>query len=174
MQLEAGDVGLTRGKGFVDWAIRFAEARRYGGSSPEARWNHAFMIVDASGALVEAQGHGVVRDSLDHEYRKADYILLRPDYPSGGAAKAVAAMEGMVGSRYGYLEIVSEALAFLTQTKLRFGVAGEHICSGAVSFAVDQGGVPMGDDEEWNSPADVMHIAIQRGWAWVGGVPLPG
>jgi hypothetical protein len=173
LNVQPGDVGLTHGSGPVDWAIRFAEARRYGAKSPEARWNHAYMIVDSAGGLVEAQGRGVVRDTMDHEYANAEYVILRPPYPPGGADKAVAAMEGMVGSKYGYVEIVSEALAFMTQTKLRFGVAGQHICSGAVSFAVDQGGVPMGDDEEWNSPADVMHVALNQKWAWVGGIALP-
>lgn len=173
MNLQPGDVGLAHGSGLADWAIRFAEARRYGTKSPEPRWNHAFMIVDAAGSLIEAQGRGMVRDTMDHEYANTEYVILRPPYPPAGAHRAVGAMEGMLGSRYGYVEIASEAVAFMTQTKLRFGVAGQHICSGAVSFAVDQGGVPMGDDEEWNSPADVMHVALSQKWAWVGGVPLP-
>ena len=172
MTYEPGDVGLAHGSGFVDWAIRYAERRRYGSKSQEARWNHAFMIVDAFGALVEAQGRGVVRSSMAGEYAHGDVVVVRPPYPSGGAARAVATMEAMVGSHYGYLEIASEALAFLTQTKLRFGVAGQHICSGAVSYACDQGGVPMGDDEEWNSPADVMHIALAQHWTWVAGAAL--
>jgi hypothetical protein len=172
MALEPGDVGLTHGTGIVDWAIRFAEARRYGRNSVEARWNHAFMIVDTAGGLVEAQGRGVVRNTLSREYANSEYVILRPPYPPGGAGRAVAAMQGMLGASYGYLEIVSEALAFLTQTKLRFGVAGQHICSGAVSAAVDQGGVAMGNDEEWNSPADVMHVAIAQKWTWVGGVKV--
>lgn len=102
-----------------------------------------------------------------HEYSPGTFIILRPAFPPGGADKAVAAMVGMLGEKYGYIEIVSEALAFLTQTKLRFGVSGQQICSGAVSFALDQGGIPMGTDDEWNSPADVMHIAEQQGWSVV-------
>lgn len=160
-QPDPGDVGLTHGSGLVDWAIRFAEARRYGRSSPQANWNHAFLIVDAEGGLIEAQGHGVVRNSLKAEYSHADYVIMRPPFPAGGADRAVAVMTAMLGDHYGYLEIVCEGLAFLTQTRLRFAVAGEHICSGAVSRAVTVGGVDMGDDEEWNSPADVMNVALK-------------
>jgi len=173
MDLQPGDVGLARGSGLVDWAIRFGESRRYGGDSPEARWNHAFLIVSAGGDLIEAQGKGMVRATMA-EYSDANgYTILRPTYPAGGADKAVAAMTGLLGEKYNFLEIASLAFAYLTQTSVRIGVKGEQICSGAVSFACDQGGVPMGEDEEWNSPADVMHVALQQGWAYVGGVPLP-
>jgi len=173
MQVQTGDVGLTRGHGFADWAIRFAESRRYGGASPEAKWNHAFMIVDADGGLIEAEGRGVVANSLAAEYSATEHTILRPPYPEGGADRAVAVMRGMLGDHYGYLEIVCEGLAFMFQTKLRFGILGEHICSGAVSRAVEIGGLDMGPDEEWNSPADVMHVAIQGKWQWVAGAALP-
>src|ERR1700728_1390027 len=171
MTFQPGDVGLAHGSGLVDWAIRFAETRRYGKKSQEARWNHAFMITDAGGGLIEAAGRGMQRDTMEKEYAHGDFIVLRPSYPSGGADRAVATMTTLFNDKekYGYLEIASEALAFLTQTKLRFGSAGQQICSGAVSSALDQGGIPMGEDEEWNSPADVMHIAVQQEWQWVAG-----
>jgi hypothetical protein len=167
LQPGPGDVGLTHGSGFADWAIRFAETRRYGRGSPQAKWNHAFLIVDAEGGLIEAQGHGVVPNSLKAEYGHADYVIVRPPFAPGDADKAVAAMKAMLGDHYGYLEIVCEGLAFLTQTRLRFGIAGEHICSGAVSRAVTVGGVDMGDYEEWNSPADVMNVALKGKWQWI-------
>ena len=173
MDLQPGDVGLTRGSGFVDWAIRFAESQRYGGDSPEARWNHAFMIVSANGDLIEAQAQGMARGSMAEYPDAGGHTILRPTYPAGGADRAVKAMTDLLGEKYNYLEIVSLALAYMTQTRVRIGVKGEQICSGAVSFACDQGGVPMGEDEEWNSPADVMHVALEQGWAWVAGVPLP-
>jgi hypothetical protein len=122
------------------------------------------MIVDAGGGLIEAQGRGVVKGSFAVEYATADCLLLRPPLSPRGVDQAVAVMRGMLGDRYGYLEIVCEALTFLTQTKLRFGIVGEHICSGAVSRALAVGGLDMGDDEEWNSPADVMRVAIQNHW----------
>jgi hypothetical protein len=169
---QPGDVGLAHGPGLVDWAIRFAEARRYGKNSQEARWNHAFLIVDATGDLIEAAGKGVRRDTMKKEYAHGDYTVLRPPFRDGGADRAVATMTNLLNDKYGYLEIACEALAFLTQTKLRFGFANQQICSGAVSYALDQGGIPMGEDEEWNSPADVMHIAVEQKWQWVAGIHL--
>ena len=167
-----GDVGLSHGSGLVDGAIRFAESLRYGRRSFEARWNHAFMIVTTSGDLIQAEGHGVVKGSIQSDYGHGDYVILRPPYPPWGAERAVAAMTLLLNEKYGYLEIVSEALSFMLQTKLRFAIEGQQICSGAVSFALDQGGIFMGYDEQWNSPADVMHYALDNEWQWVDGVSV--
>jgi len=167
-----GDVGLAHGSGLVDGAIRFAETLRYGRGSAEARWNHAFMIVSSSGNLIQAEGHGVVRGTMASDYGHGDFVVLRPPYPSWGAERAVAAMEALLHDEYGYLEIVSEALSFLLQTKLRFAIEGQQICSGAVSFALDQGGIFMGYDEQWNAPADIMHYALDNEWQWVAGAPV--
>jgi hypothetical protein len=167
-----GDVGLAHGSGLVDGAIRFAETLRYGRGSAEARWNHAFMIVSSSGDLIQAEGQGVVPGTMASDYGHGDYVVLRPSYPSWGAERAKAAMTALLNDHYGYLEIVSEALSFLVQTKLRFAIEGQQICSGAVSFALDQGGIFMGYDEQWNSPADVMHYALDNKWQWVEGTPI--
>jgi len=64
MSYQPGDVGLAHGSGLVDWAIRFAETRKYGRGSTEARFNHAFMIIDSSGLLIEAEGRGVVSNMM--------------------------------------------------------------------------------------------------------------
>ena len=167
-----GDVGLAHGSGLVDRAIRFAETLRYGKGSAEARWNHAFMVVSSSGDLIQAEGQGVVTGTMASDYQGGDYVVLRPTYPPWGVERAVAAMTGLLGKKYGYLEIVSEAFSFLFQTKLRFAIEGQQICSGAVSFALDQGGIFMGYDEQWNSPADVMHYALEKNWQWVDGVSV--
>lgn len=175
MSCQAGDVGLAHGSGLVDWAIRFAEARKYGRSSAEAQFNHAFMIVDSSGLLIEAKGRGVVSNMMAKAYPgDSDHVVIRPPYQPGCADKAVAAMKAMLGDKYGFVEIASEALAFFTGTKFRFGIEGQHICSGAVSDACQQGGIDMGDDDEWNSPADVMKIALDQKWSWVAGATVPG
>jgi len=169
-----GDVGLSRGSGLVDRAIRFAETLRYGRHSAEARWNHAFMIIDSSGDLIQAEAHGMVWGTMQSDYAHGDYVILRPPYPPGGADRAVNAMKAMRDQKqkYDYLEIASEALSFLFQTKLRFAIEGQQICSGAVSFALDQGGIFMGYDEQWNSPADVMHYALDNEWQWVDGASV--
>lgn len=168
---QAGDVGLSTGTGFIDWCIRFGESRRYGRGSREASVNHAFMVVDGSGGIIEAQGRGMVPATMT-EYRTTAHLLIRPPYQDDGCVRAVAAMRDMCGSSYGYLEIACLGLAFLTQTKLRFGVAGEHICSGAVARALDRGGLDMGDDEEWDSPADVLRVALVGRWpVWTWDIP---
>jgi hypothetical protein len=163
VNLKSGDVGLSRGEDFVDWWIRFAEARRYGKQSREARWNHAFLVVDATGNLIQAEANGIVRGKLS-EYAGGSYTILRPPYPTEGAIRAVHAMSQMLGERYNYLEIASLALALLTQTKLRFGIEGTQICSGSVSWALTVGGVDCGEDPTYNTPADLMHAAEVHGW----------
>jgi uncharacterized protein YycO len=167
MALLPGDVGLSADSDLIDKAIRAAEAVRYGFNSEEARWNHAWMIVDHQGGLVEARSSGVARGSFDQEYRNRERVVLRPNYPEGGADRAAAAMVKMVGEKYDWLEIVSVAAALLTGTHIRFGTSGRAICSGAVSRAVVAGGVDMGEDSNWNTPADIMHIASTQKWQTV-------
>jgi hypothetical protein len=164
---QAGDVGLSTGRGLVERLIQFAESRRYGSNSVEARWSHAFMVVDGGGNIVEAQAHGMVHNHLD-DYRGTDHLVLRPPYDADGGLLASRAITSMVGEPYGYLEILCLASAFLFQTKLRFGVDGQRICSGAVAVALMTGGVDLRPQveayPEWCSPADLLRVARAQEW----------
>ncbi|MGH7722300.1 MAG: hypothetical protein ACRENL_05620, partial [Candidatus Dormibacteria bacterium] len=64
-----------------------------------------------------------------------------------------------LGQRYGDAVIVSDALYLLFGGAFRFGFSGKHTCSGSVAHALELDGYDLGDDEEWNSPADDFAVA---------------
>jgi hypothetical protein len=158
-----GDIGLTSQPGFVEWWIRFAQRRKYG-NSPVAKYNHAFMVVGTDGELIQATGSGMARGNL-RDYAGQDVTLVRPPYPNGPSA-AVATMEELLAAHdnYGWLTIASVALTLMTGTKLRFGLSGTEICSGAVAYALTRSDIDCGDDESFDTPADLAEIVATHGW----------
>lgn len=160
-----GDVGWVEQQDVTSWWIRFAQRRKYGKDAPEAQWNHVFLVSGSQGEIIEADPSGVSNGNLS-EYSGATVALRRPPYVKT-APTAVMAMRALIGRRYGFLTIASVAISMLTGTKLRFGLSGTEICSGAVSYALTRANLDMGLDCEFNTPADVMHIAIAQNWATV-------
>lgn len=169
---QEGDILLVRGSGFPDpdWWIRWAEARHYGkarGPADPAWVNHATYILDEIDQL-EAEAHGILRRPIATCLAEnSGAILVRPAYEPGRAADATRAALRLEGQPYDFPLLASEALIFLTGTKLRFGLAGTSICSGFVGYVLTEGGLDVGTDEEWLSPADLAAICFQVGWpAW--------
>ena len=165
MSAQAGDVGFVHQTDWIDRIIQWAQARKYGKRSEAARFNHCFLMVSDL-SLIEAQSGGVVQRDLT-EYIGMDVEFWRPLYAPGNDVVAVSAMRELMGQRYGFLTILCEALCFLTGTKLRFGLQGTEICSGAVSYALTRANVDVGVDEAFNSPADLASAAFVQGWTRV-------
>lgn len=161
-----GDVGFASQPGFINWWIRFAQRRKYGKYSPAARWNHVFMVTGNNGELIQADARGMVRGNLK-DYAHQTIELRGPHYGPGEAAIAAYAMEELLAAHdhYGFLTIASVALSMLTETKLRFGIDGTEICSGAVSYALTRANIDVGQDAEFNTPADLFSYAIAQNWA---------
>lgn len=166
---QPGDIGFHRDRGMIPWFIRFAEGRKYGaGKTPDdpAFWNHTFMVGarrdDGALSVIEANPGGVRTNSLTEYAADGNLRIARPPYRN--VQVALAMMDSLVGSDYGYLSIISDAAYLLFDATLRLGVAGHHTCSGAVAHALQLCGFDMGDDEEWNSPADNYAIAKRFGW----------
>lgn len=162
-----GDVYWANQPGFVPWWIKLAQKRKYGANAPEALFNHVFMVVGTQGEIIEANAPGMERGNLS-DYGPDDKLACRrPAYTGFGARIAVAAMEELLARKdhYNYLAILSVAIAMLTGTRIRLGISGEEICSGAVAYALTRANIDCGDDESWATPADLMHEAIVQGWA---------
>ena len=109
--------------------------------------------------VIEARASGIRLWSLaDEDW--ATRTVVRPPYRPGGADIAVGAMREMVGERYGYLSILSEAFISLG-LPLIFGLQHQEICSGAVAYALTRADIDLGDDEEWIRPGGLF-AAISR------------
>jgi hypothetical protein len=166
--VQLGDIGFAHNTDFVDRMIRWAEGRKYGKHSGEAFFNHSFIIVDDLGNLVEAVSKGVVETNIGG-YAGQEFAIYRPPYASpDNAMRAATSAVGLSSMKYGFFTDVSLALMFLTGTKLRFGRSGTEICSGLVSYCLTRAGIDVasetGGDENYNSPADLMHYVIKGGW----------
>ena len=137
---QPGDFVLVKSKTIQSKLIRFGQWIRFRGDDRRyIGWSHAALIVDAEGSLVEAVGTGVRRSHLSH-YQDTEYAVVgidalveRPD-----RAEVVAFAEWCVGERYGYLTIVSIAIAMLTGSKLIFGIDGQNVCSGLVARSLER------------------------------------
>jgi hypothetical protein len=130
------------------------------------------LITSYKGDLIQAISRGMVRGHLS-DYAGQDIEIRRPPYvPStvvSGGDIATSAMEELLADhdRYGFMTIASVALTLLTGTKLRFGLDGTEICSGAVAYALTRANVDMGQDAEFSTPADCYAVALAQKWAVV-------
>ena len=157
MIARAGDCGFVSQTDLTARAIQFAQARKYGKGSPASRFNHVFFVSDDVGGIIQANQSGVERGRLS-QYANQTYELKRPPYGPGGAQIAVAAAEAALGTKYGFLTIASVALSLLTGTKLRFGISGEEICSGAAADWMDRANIDCGPDETYDTPSDLWTL----------------
>jgi len=154
--MRAGDIGFVSQHDFTAWWIRFAERRKYG-KSTAAHYNHVFMVTDDLGTIIQADPSGVEYGHIS-AYRGQDFVLKTPPYGPGDAEIAVQAMKSFVGEKYGWLTIASVGLSLLTGTRLRFGLAGTEICSGAAADAMTRANVDCGPDATFDTPADLYAL----------------
>lgn len=162
--VQPGDVGFSRdlvGFPAPEWWIRFAEARKYGkdkGLFSPAHWNHTWMVTDTDGTIVQATPQGMTKGNARWYFDnpKQQVVLARPEYIDDEASRAVKAMEAMLGDKYAYGSIFTDALSLLFNSTLRVGFTKHHTCSGSVAHALVSSGVVDMDFEEWASPADVF------------------
>src|SRR6267142_2012026 len=133
-----GDFILTHGGEFWSRVIHFGQGLRFTGKDqPYTYWNHAALIVSADGAIIEALGPGVQRNTLA-SYQGTQYTIVHIDASDEDRKEMVAFAEHWVGKAYDWATIVSITLSLLTGAKLSFGFPGQLICSGLVARALER------------------------------------
>jgi uncharacterized protein YycO len=155
-----GDFILTHGSAWTSKLISFGEGLRYWGADRKyTRWNHAALILNADGDLVEALGKGVSRGNLS-KYKPTEYYLVRITASEEDRQHVVDFGEASAGDPYGWLTIVSIGLTLVTGAKFNFNVDGQQICSGLVARAEERTGVIFADasDEGPKALREPSHI----------------
>ncbi len=155
--LQAGDFILTHGSDLFGQLIRFGQAIRIHGEDRRyTYWNHAALIVDEQGTLIEALSQGVCQTNISH-YTPAEYHLVRLGATASeeDRAEAVRFARKAVGDKYGWLTIVNIALRLLTGGKLMFLMDGQFICSGLVARAMERTHAVFNRNTEGIMPADL-------------------
>ena len=161
-EFEPGDFILTHGTAWTSKLIRFGQRLRIHGEDRKyTHWNHAAVLVSATGDLIEALGRGVSRRHLAN-YEGQEYHLVRIGSSADDRKQAVAfadwAAGGPVGDgrqRYGFVTIASIAYTLLTGGKFTFGIEGQAICSGLVARAMERTGAIFNRTPTHIMPADL-------------------
>ena len=150
-----GDFILVSTTGILAKFIRFGQFIRYHGKMKLfSTWNHAAMIVDEEGTIIEAVGRGVRYAHID-EYKNVEYYLVNTKLNSQSRNQAVAACKSFIKDKYGWFTIVSIAIELITGIKLQFSLNNSMICSAVVGQSLWAGGVIFNRNPYQMMPADL-------------------
>lgn len=134
--------------------IRFGQAIRFRGDRRKyARWNHAVLVVE-DGNIIEALGRGVVQRKLS-DYRGQDYCIAHTFLDARDSRRVCGLASRLVGLRYGFLSIISIAIAIVTGGRLVVDVAGSYICSELVAESLKRAGYYFQVPASHIMPADL-------------------
>jgi uncharacterized protein YycO len=150
-----GDFILTHGSSLMGRLIRVGQRLRLRGADRRyARWNHAALIVDDAGGLIEADEGGVHRAYLT-KYAAVEYYLVRIQASDEARGHAVAFAEWSLREPFGWLTFISVALALLAGSRFDFGLDGQETCSGLVARALEHAGKILETAPSRAMPADL-------------------
>lgn len=135
MNYTPGDIVLCHSTTKLGKLIRFGESLRDPGV--DSHWNHAAIISDADGTMIEAVGKGVRKGSLA---AYPDHIIIPSRLSPEDTAQALAFAESCVGTEYGYLTAASIGLNLLVPWFIHFQSGDTLICSQLVARALEHGG----------------------------------
>lgn len=154
---EPGDFLLTRGDYWSSRIIRLGQRFRF--PKEFARYNHAALVLDSNGSIVEALGQGIVKRHVS-EYRPKNYYLVKIEASDEDREQIVRYAESVLEARYryGWLTIVSVGLSLLTGSSLVFARASTAICSGFVSDALVRAGYVFPKPPAFMVPADLAEF----------------
>jgi len=154
-KFKPGDYILVSTTGILARFIRFGQFIRYHGKmKPFSHWNHAAMIVDEDGTIVEAVGRGVICGHIS-EYENVEYYLVNTKMNAQSRAQAIAACKSFLKDKYGWWTIASIATELLTGIKLQFTNSNTMICSAVVAQSLWAGGVIFDRNPYQMMPADL-------------------
>jgi hypothetical protein len=150
-----GDFVLVSTKGILAKFIRFGQFFRYHGKMKSfAYWNHAAMIVDEDGTIVEAVGRGVVVNNIS-DYKGVEYYYVSTKINKQSRDQTVVACKSFIKDKYGFVTIISIALELLTGIKIQFNSSNSMICSAVVAQSLWAGGFIFDRNPYQMMPADL-------------------
>jgi len=150
-----GDFILVSTSGILAKCIRTGQFLRYHGKLRDySHWNHAAIIVDTEGTVVEAAGRGV-RYSNISEYKETEYYLVSTKLNKQSRDQAVAAAKSFVKDKYGWFTIISIMLQLITGIEFQFSFGNSVICSGVVAQSLWAGGIIFDSNPYQMMPADL-------------------
>lgn len=158
MAVRPGDVAFQRGGGFGAWLIRVGTSSRY---------NHVRLVIDYDGTCVESVGDGVVYGKV-----KPDDVVTSPPNLTDEQRDLIRPIaENLLGTPYGYIDLVAIALAQLginlPYLKKRIERPDRLFCSQLVDYVWLLAGYHAFDDGRMSqnvSPGDLADLSFRNGW----------
>ncbi len=160
-----GDFLLTHGSAPFSRLIRFGQGLRiHGDDRTYTYWNHAALVINEDGDLVEALGGGLTRTNA-RRYRPNDYAIVSVRAEKADRLQVVHFGRYLADKHpaYGWLTIASIALTLLTGGKFSFFVDGQMICSGFVARALERTDAIFNREPVHIMPADLAKYYSVRG-----------
>jgi len=150
-----GDFIIVETSGFAAKTIRFGQWLRYHGKKkPFAKWNHAAIIIDDKGSLIEARPTGVSYGHIS-EYLNDKVYVVKTNFNEQSAEQAIAAAKSYVNDGYGWFTILSIMIELVTGIKLQLSYNRSVVCSGLVAMCLWAGGVIFDANPLQMMPADL-------------------
>ena len=150
-----GDFILVSSTGILAKFIRFGQFIRYHGKmKPFSRWNHAALIIDEQGTIIEAIGRGVVTNNIS-DYKDVEYYYVNTRLNSQSRSQSVAAGKSFLKDKYGWLTIFSIAMELITGVKVQLSNSNTMICSAVVGQSLWAGGIIFDQNPYQMMPADL-------------------
>ena len=148
-----GDVVLIATGGIFGYVIKLAQLLA---GYKDWRYNHAAIVVDTSGGLIEASPRGVRRNNM-RAYGDAKVVPLRM-LPADGE-RATATAVSLLGRPDGYIDILALAISILgykpAWARRACLSTDTLVCSQLAAFAAEAGGVNRWGDPFWVVPAEL-------------------
>jgi len=164
MDFLPGDFILTHRSGPIPRLIRAGQRLRFRGPDRTyAHWSHSALIVDAQGAIVEAEASSVRRDHLSR-YKDSEYhvVHLGDTANERDRRQAVAFAERLVGQAFGFGEMAAISVSLLSSRRLAFTRKSHLICSVLVARALERTDAVFELDPSAMLPADLAkHYGVK-------------
>lgn len=156
-EARGGDILLTAGRSFEDWAIRLAQRRRDG---INCRWSHAAvctgrLAANGTDEIIEAAGRHGVRIGSVGAYKSIPTIILPITATNEQRAAAVRFAESQLGLAYDWADLISIGFNLLIGSPLVFHGNHRLICSWLAAECLRVAGYDLPRDPSDISPGDL-------------------
>lgn len=136
-----GDIALVSSRGIVDLVIRLAQHRFF--PPEEAQWNHAVLIADESGGIIEALANGITySDIYKYRNKKLKYLHINYESEENRRAAVIYALH-QINLGYGFREFFDLLLSAFIKLPFRIRDKNENVCSVMVALALQKGGIKL-------------------------------
>lgn len=153
--LEPCDFIVTHGSTFLNKLIQMGTL---------SRWNHAALITNKDGTILELTAKGIKKRNLFTHYHKKEYFIVRVNMSIEDKHEVLkyASYQFAQYEKYGILTIVSMIFKILFKSHIELKVEGTQICSEFVAAALEHGGVIWSKDTERIYPSDLYNFFIKK------------